>query len=127
MSLNFKKVDEGKIVYLADEINVKNLEWNESAFEGVYLKHLVKGESTDNRLSCHIVKIKAGRQISEHVHDGKMELHEVLEGEGKAILLEKEIKYKPGVFAVIPSDIKHSVTAADTDLYLLAKFTPALL
>jgi len=127
MSLNLKTVDNGKIVFMSDEINANDLKWNEAAFEGVYLKHLVQGSSTNNTLSCHLVRIKAGCQIGDHIHEGKLELHEVLEGQGKALLDGKEIKYEPGVSVVIPADINHSVTAGNEDLYLLAKFAPALL
>jgi quercetin dioxygenase-like cupin family protein len=127
MSLNFETLNSGKIVFMADDININDLKWNETAFEGVYLKHLVKANSTDNTLSCHLVKIKAGCQIGEHFHEGKLELHEVLEGQGKAFLNGKEIEYESGVFVVIPADIKHSVIAGNEDLYLLAKFAPALL
>ena len=52
---------------------------------------------------------------------------QVLEGQGKAFLNGKEIEYESGVSVVIPADIKHSVIAGNEDLYLLAKFAPALL
>jgi hypothetical protein len=67
MSLNFKTLDNGKIVFMNDEINANDLKWNEAAFEGVYLKHLVQGSSTNTTLSCHLVRIKAGCQIGDHI------------------------------------------------------------
>ncbi|GEM_PF-3674450 len=43
-----KKIDEGKIVYLEEEADAKNLSWDaHPTFKGVFLKHLVKGEKTD--------------------------------------------------------------------------------
>ncbi len=127
MVMSLENMNNGKIVFTDKEINAKDLEWNESDFDGVYLKHLVEGSSTNNTLSCHIVKIKAGCHIDNHIHEGKLELNEVLEGHGKAVLDGKEIKCEPGATVVIPADVGHDVTAGDEDLYLLAKFTPALL
>lgn len=121
------EINNGKIVYLENEIQIKNLKWNKAAFDGVYLKHLVKGESTENKFSCHLVKIEAGCEIGEHIHEGKWELHEVLDGEGTGFLDKKEMKYGLGISAVIPADIKHKVVAGKEDLYLFAKFIPALL
>ncbi len=123
-----KRINEGKVVFIDRGINARDLPWNEHpSFRGVYLKHLVKGEDTEGRFSCHIVKIGKGFEIGEHIHEGKWELHEVIEGSGKCILVDKEVKYQPGVSAVIPAGLVHRVVAPENDLYLLAKFVPALL
>lgn len=117
-----------KIAYLNKEVEAAELEWNaHPAFQGVFLKHLVKGEATEGKFSCHLVKIEAGCEIGEHLHEGKWELHEVIDGTGRCFLLEKEIPYKLGISAVIPADLKHRVVAGENGLYLLAKFIPALL
>jgi len=42
------------------------------------------------------------------------------------MLMEKEICYKLGSSVVIPEGVKHKVVATEGDLYLLAKFIPAL-
>lgn len=123
-----KKIDEGKVACVDREINAKDLPWNEHpSFKGVYLKHLVKGEHTKGKFSCHLVKVRKGLEIGEHIHEGKWELHEVIEGSGKCVLMDKEVKYQPGVSAIIPEGLKHRVFAIESDLYLLAKFVPALL
>lgn len=123
-----RKIDEGKIVYLEKEADTKNLGWNAHAtFKGVFLKHLVKGEDTGGKFSCHLVKVESNCEIGEHIHKDKWELHEIIDGEGKGILAEKEIPYKPGVSVVIPEGVKHKVIAGEEDLYLLAKFVPALI
>ncbi|PKP61615.1 cupin [Candidatus Atribacteria bacterium HGW-Atribacteria-1] len=123
-----KKIDEGKIVYLEKEVNAKELNWNAHlAFKGVFLKHLVKGENTEGKFSCHLVKVEAGCEIGEHIHEEQWELHEIIEGAGKGVLANKEIVYKLGVSIVIPKGVKHKVIAGENDLYLLAKFAPALI
>ena len=122
-----KKVDERKIVYLEEEIYAQDLAWNaHPAFKGVSLKHLVKGESTNGKFSCHLVKVESGCEIGDHIHKDKWELHEIIDGIGKGILADKEITYELGVSVVIPERIKHKVIAGEEDLYLLAKFVPAL-
>jgi hypothetical protein len=35
--------------------------------------------------------------------------------------------YVPGIFTVIPQGKVHKIIAGDTDMYLFAKFVPALL
>lgn len=122
-----KKLDEGKVVCLEKETDVKELDWNaHSAFKGVFLKHLVKGEDTDGKFSCHLVKIESGCEIGEHIHEKQWELHEILDGAGRGMLSDKEITYQQGVSVVIPNRVKHKVIAGENDLYLLAKFVPAL-
>jgi len=122
-----KKIEEGKIVYLNKEQETASLKWNaHPTFKGVSLKHLIKGEETNSKFSCHLVKVEKGCEIGEHIHEGKWELHEIVGGSGKGILAEKEILYTIGVSTVIPEGIKHRVIAGEEDLYIMAKFVPAL-
>ncbi len=122
-----KKISEGKISFLDSDVDTGSLEWNaHPAFRGVFLKHLVKGDTTNNKFSCHLVKIEAGCEIGEHVHKSNWELHEPIESTGRGFIKEKEIRYEKGVSAVIPEGVKHKVVADNEDLYLLTKFVPAL-
>lgn len=105
------------------------LPWNpHPSFRGVSLKHLVTGAQTDGRLSAHLVRVEAGCTLEEHVHAGSLELHEVVRGGGECRLGEKTVRYAPGACGLIPAGTAHSVRAnAGEDLYILAKFAPALL
>jgi quercetin dioxygenase-like cupin family protein len=128
MKEHVKAIDEGKIVCFENEINAAHLTWNaHPKCKGVSLKHLITGKSTNGQLSCHLVRIEAGCEISEHVHADNLELHEILSGHGKGILVHKEIPYLAGTSVVIPANELHKVTAEEEDIYLLAKFTPALI
>lgn len=120
--------NKGKL-YINDKcVDVGSLEWNEHpAFEGVFLKHIIKGENTNNSLSCHLVKINPYCKIGIHAHSGKTELHEILSGNGTCIIEQTTIFYKKGVVGFIPADLNHSVKAEKDGLLLLAKFFPALL
>jgi len=105
------------------------LPWNpHPTFRGVALKHLVTGADTGGALSAHLVRVEAGCCLQEHVHADKLELHEVVQGAGTCVLAEKTVPYAPGACGLIPAGTLHSVRAdAGEDLYLLAKFAPALL
>ncbi|MDO9632672.1 MAG: cupin domain-containing protein [Humidesulfovibrio sp.] len=108
------------------------LPWNpHPRFAGVALKHLVTGADTDGALSAHLVRISAGACLESHTHDNSLELHEVVQGSGVCTLGEREAIYRPGVCGLIPAGVAHSVRADaeqdGKDLYILAKFAPALL
>ena len=118
----------GSVFTLDKEQKISDLPWNPHAsFKGVYLKHLIIGKDTDNRLSCHIVKIEPGCVLDTHVHDGKIEIHEVVAGSGTMYLDGKEITYRQGQICVIPANKPHKVIAGKDGMYILAKFTPSLL
>jgi len=122
---NFEK---GNTHLPAETVSNSEKQWNpHPKFPGVCLKHLITGEQTNNRFSSHIVRIDPGCILDEHIHEGKTELHEIIEGSGVCMLNGAEIQYLPGDCAVIPDDTKHKVTAGENGLIIFAKFIPALL
>jgi quercetin dioxygenase-like cupin family protein len=128
MNETVKGLSEGKIVYTDKEFDVKDLAWNPHPnFSGVFLKHLVKGVSSDGKFSCHLIRIEDGFEIGEHVHDGKWEFINVVGGVGKGEIAGKKIVCELGVSMVVPENVKHRIVAGSGDVYLLAKFIPALL
>jgi len=96
-------------------------------FIGVYMKHLVTGAMTDNRISCHLVKADPFCVLEAHTHPEQVEIHEVIEGDGICIIADKKVPYFPGVVEAIPQGITHEVQAGKDGIYILATFTPALL
>jgi quercetin dioxygenase-like cupin family protein len=105
----------------------EDLPWNEhSTFKGVFMKHLVRGEQTNGAMSCHLVRIEPGHEIGLHLHQGKLELHEVISGSGSLVRGDEKHDYNPGTVAVIPADENHRVIAGDEGLFLFATFTPSL-
>lgn len=121
-------LNAGTVTTLENSINVSELPWNaHPKCQGVALKHVITGQMTGGQLSCHIVRVQAGCEISEHVHPDKLELHEVLSGQGRGVLKDQTIPYQAGISVIIPANEPHRVIAGDEDVYLLAKFTPALM
>ncbi|MDR2920532.1 MAG: AraC family ligand binding domain-containing protein [Tannerella sp.] len=122
-----EKVLSEKVYFIDRQVDIDTLIWNpHPAFKGVFLKHLVTGKDTDNALSCHIVKIESNCILDTHLHDGKIEIHEVISGSGMISLDNKEISYSTGRICIIPANTLHKVVAGKDGLYLFAKFTPAL-
>ena len=121
-------IQQGRIFSGTQQENIQDLPWHDHpSFPGVALRHLITGKQTEGKISSHLVRVKSGHEIGEHIHEGKWELHEVICGQGACRIEQTDIPYAAGVTAVIPADLPHSVKAAETDLYLLAKFIPALL
>lgn len=122
------QLDQGNLYVLDGNETNQSKDWYpHPGFKGVSIKNLITGVQTNGQFSSHWVKVEPGNSLDEHIHDGKTELHEVIEGSGRFYLNEKEWQYKPGDSAVIPQNIKHKVVAGETGIFLLAKFIPALL
>ena len=122
------KMLEGTVFLLDKEQKVSELPWNPHAsFKGVSLKHLITGKDTGNTLSCHIVKIEPKCALDMHLHDGKIEIYEVIAGRGKMYLDGKAIDYSTGQVCIILANTPHKVVAGKDGMYILAKFTPSLL
>lgn len=118
----------GTINYLERREEAGAIQWvKHPTFDGVYLKHLIKGENTNGQLSCHLVRIDPGCVLKEHIHAGQWELHEVISGAGHCQLDGKEVSYHLGQMTVIPQGIRHEVVAGENGLVLMAKFFPSLL
>jgi quercetin dioxygenase-like cupin family protein len=75
-------------------------------------------------MSAMLVRIESRHEIGTHIHEGKAELHEVLEGQGTARVGQITVDYAPGTVSLIPADLEHSIHAGESDMLLLAKFTP---
>lgn len=116
-----KQFSEGRVILNSKEETVNQLSWNDHpTFVGVALKHLITGKDTDNKFSCHMVRVNAGCEIGNHIHVGKWELHEVIKGKGQCIIGNQQVNYVIGTIATIPADIPHTVQA-DEDLYMLVE------
>ena len=122
------KVLTGTVYSINQAKVIGDLPWNPHAsFKGVSLKHLITSKDTDDKLSYHIVKIEPEAVLDTHQHDGKMEIHQVLSGNGKMYMDGKTIAYSEGTICIIPANTPHKVVAGKDGMYILAVFTPSLL
>jgi len=119
----FDTFDHGAIISDAKCTPTAALAWNaHPTFAGVFLKNLLTGESTNGRLSCHLVRIEPNMSIGRHSHPDSLELHEVVAGSGACITDNGTLPYTPGTMSLIPRDMPHAVHAGADGLYLFAKF-----
>jgi quercetin dioxygenase-like cupin family protein len=123
----FTQFDSGSAATLAGAIPSGSLEWiPHPKFKGVFLKHLLTAAATEGALSCHLVSLAPGSRMELHVHEGKAELHEVMEGAGLLQLGDRQVEYRPGCLTFIPPNSPHAIVAGEKGLSLFAKFLPAL-
>lgn len=127
--MNIGKVFEsGAVCGIDFETESTNIDYvPHKVFKGVYLKHLVKGNTTNNQISSHLVKVEPFCTLDAHTHQEQYEIHEVIFGDGDCQIAENKIDYKSGTVGVIPPNTEHKVVAGKDGLFILAKFTPALL
>lgn len=100
---------EGQIFLNSHDKNVKDLPWHEHpTFSGVSLKHLITAKDSEGKFSSHLVRVKRGCEIGDHIHAGKWELHEVIGGRGtcriedkKSIILKALQQSSPPIFHML--------------------------
>ena len=123
----FSCFDRGALCLPGDITRFGVVKWvPHSVFEGVELKHLVKGGSVKGLFSYHLVRIAPGRKIGMHVHEAQVETHEVMAGSGTCINDGVVLAYVPGVVSVFAANTPHEIVAGEEELFLFAKFFPAL-
>ncbi|MDP4092751.1 MAG: cupin domain-containing protein [Bacillota bacterium] len=123
----YKSFEGGSIYTLSDTISSESIDFvPHPKFKGVFLKHLVTGKMTNNQISCHLVKVEPYSELELHTHNDNLEIHEIIAGNGTCYIAEKKVTYSLGTVAVIPANVPHKVTAGAEGIYILAKFTPAL-
>jgi len=123
----FDQLDRGRIEYTDRMADAGEISWKQHpVYAGVSLKPLISFEDAGGRFCSLLVSLEPGHEIGEHIHNDQWELHEVLDGTGICIILEKEVDYEPGVCALIPDGRRHRVIAGEQGLSLLAKYIPSV-
>lgn len=119
--------ENGKVSTISEIINSESTIFSpHPKFQGVYLKNLVTGDMTDNKVSCHLVKVESFCTLDNHVHENNLEIHEVISGDATCFIGENEVTYTAGTVGIIPENILHKIKAGANGIYILAKFIPAL-
>ncbi len=117
-----------RIILNGDTIsNGIEIKWEKHPkFGGVYIGDLLTGDCTQNQVSFHLVRIEPGKMIGFHLHENESEIHQVIEGEGKANIDEKNVDYFPGNISFINKNKLHNVIAGENGLLLLSQFLPSV-
>lgn len=124
----FEKFNDGGKLLLPDAtVAFDAIPWSKHpASPGVELKHIITSEKTDGQFSFHLVRIAPNKKIGNHIHEKKLETHEVISGAGICVNNGAELPYESGVVSIFPIGVPHEVIAGEDGLYLFAKFMPAL-
>ncbi|MBS1164499.1 MAG: Cupin 2, conserved barrel domain protein [Proteobacteria bacterium] len=90
------------------------------SFPGVELKSLVRGAATGGAFSTLMVRIAPGGAMLPHRHDGQVEQHFVVSGQGVVDLAGRAVDYAEGALLIIPRATEHSIRAGETGMTLMA-------
>jgi mannose-6-phosphate isomerase-like protein (cupin superfamily) len=72
-----------------------------------------------------VMRIPAGEDIGEEIHDGIDQILTIVEGEGETVLEGKSRAVQAGSIIVVPAGMKHNViTKGDRALKLYTVYTP---
>jgi mannose-6-phosphate isomerase-like protein (cupin superfamily) len=124
--MNFFDAFNNGVMYInGKEVkSVANISWDKhTVFQGVFTKNIFSGNDCSG-FNAMMVRIDPGYEIGMHIHEGKTELHEIIDGDGEAVVNNTTVKYYPGIISLISADIQHSIKAGSKGLFLLAKFAP---
>lgn len=110
------------------EVRAMGTPWySHPVWDGVYLKDLVTARETGGAFSYHLVRVSRNCEVADHDHETQWEWNVVLAGTGAFLLDGRTVPIRrPGQTFVTPPRIKHTVSAGDVELSLLALFVPAL-
>ena len=119
-------IANGAVLYSDRLVSLSKTDWiDHPAFPGVRLKHMITSADTGGIFSSHLVEIDPHCCLESHCHKEQVELHEVMDGKGECLLINKSVRYQSGTMAVINKGEVHRVQAHEQGLLLFAKFFPA--
>ena len=117
-------MEEGLAFFPAERAGRRPV-WNSNpAWTGVALADLAPGADTKGLFSSHLVRVRKGCEVPDHLHESQWEWNTILDGYGKMILDGREISFKPGDSFTTPPGVRHAVAADKEDIALLAVFVP---
>ncbi len=107
--------------------NLDSLPWAPHPIaEGVGIKPLVTKKDHGLDATCVLVKIPAGRQIAEHIHETQADILYPLRGSATMYVEGAgNIELKPGVVIRVPIGAKHKIFNVTEELLIYDVFQPA--
>lgn len=94
--------------------------------EGVKIKPLVTKKDHDLNVSCILVKVPAGIDIPEHIHDKQVDILYPLSGSAEMYVEGAgNFPLEPGVVVRVPIGAKHKISNVTEELIIYDVFHPA--
>ena len=96
--------------------------------EGVQIKPFISQKEHGLGVTCMLVRIPAGKEVSEHLHSSQDDILYRLTGKARMwVDGTGEFSLEPGIVVRVPKGIKHRIFAVTQDLVIYDVFCPALL
>lgn len=117
-------MEEGAAFFPTGEAGRRAVWYSNPAWTGVALADLAPGADTKGSFTSHLVRVRKGCEVPDHLHESQWEWNAILDGHGTMVLDGREILFKPGDTFTTPPGVRHAVIADTEDLALLAVFAP---
>ena len=96
--------------------------------EGVQLKPFISQKEHGLGVTCMLVRILLGKEVSEHIHSNQDDILYPLTGKASMwVDGAGEFSLEPGIVVRVPKGIKHRIFEVTQDLLIYDVFCPALL
>lgn len=108
---------------------LKDIPWSpHPVAAGVEIKPMISMGEHGLDVTCMLVRVPAGKEVTEHIHAEQDDILYPLEGKAMMWVEETgEFSLVPGVVVKVPPGKKHKITDVEEDLLLYDVFFPALI
>jgi len=117
-------MEEGAAFFPAEKAGRRTAWYSNPAWTGVSLADLAPGADTQGSFTSHLVRVRKGCEVPDHLHESQWEWNAILDGHGMMVLDGREIPFKSGDTFITPPGVRHAVIAGKEDVALLAVFVP---
>ncbi len=107
--------------------NIDSISWApHPVAEGVEIKPLVTKKEHGLNVTCVLVKVPAGIEVTEHIHETQADILYPLQGRAEMYVEGAgNLELKPGVVVRVPMGVKHRIFNVTEELLLYDVFQPA--
>ena len=96
-------------------------------FKNVTIKPLVTQKEDGLDVTCMLVRVPAGQEIPEHIHEVQMDILYPLQGQAEMhVDGAGEFPLKPGMVVRVPKNTKHYIFNVTEELLIYDVFQPAI-
>lgn len=109
--------------------NVAGMAWRpHPVAKGITIKPLATKKEDDLDVTCMLVKIPAGAEVPDHIHEEQVDILYPLHGQAEmAVEGAGQFALKPGMVVRVPKGAKHKIFNVTEELLLYDVFQPATL
>jgi quercetin dioxygenase-like cupin family protein len=108
---------------------VDNISWHpHPVVKGVTIKPLATKSEDDLNVTCLLVKIPAGAEVPEHIHEEQVDILYPIQGQAEMVVEGAgQFALKPGIVVRVPKGTKHKIFNVTEELLIYDVFQPPVL